>query len=326
MSTSTTAPSPLHHFHVAVAALALATGCATASRIPITPVERPRLQSTRTIAGVMRQELGTTIVVQQTQNQYGAIGGLVGALVDGAVNDSRTKGVEAAIVPVRNALVGQEPGPLFLTALQKELAAVDWLPGNVVELRTSLKDEELPDLVYAVGTHTVLVVRADHRLSPTFDRLVVDADVRLMKRVLPAKQRASPETPFYSNTFSVQVAVPPSKVRAASPLEQAAKRWSEADGKAARLAVEGAFAELARMIAYDLGEPGAAGDAGALYKNLKVRQHTVVDAGGTVPSRGFEVRKEGERTWIRTEDGPLFSIGPVYPEPPAPAPAQAQAP
>jgi len=312
-------------------ALALSAGCALfnpVTRVPLLEKGRANLGSTRALSTIVRAELGTSIVASRSGQVVTAppaypsvdaapggpgVAGVVGTalgnavvgLIDDAVNASRFREAEAAIAPIRASLAGHDPGGQLVAALSSELRSVAWLPVDRVEGRPGLQEDALPQALHDAGTNTVLSVRADYWLDPGFDGLVVEADVALWPRATPDEYRERKVLPTYENKF--KIVVPRPMVPYAPGVDKSeeafrgrkARVWSDGGGAPIRRAVDGALAELARMIAFDLGDVPAAAwlEKGTAY-DLVV------------------VRKEGERSWRRQPPGALFSDGPAYPATP----------
>lgn len=301
-----------------VAAVLLSTGCAGATRVVLTDSQRDQLGSVRTVGALSQQELGVSVVASTA----GAGFGLVGAIISSSVTNSRVKDAEGAVVPVRNALVGYEPGGVLGAALKRELAPLPWLKKNTIEV-VQLADSKpaIAELVKSSKTDMVLLVQTDYRLTPTFDALVVTATVSLLpvKPAAPAQAQtadgeAAPKDELrriYFNTVSTSAPLP-SFTAGKTTTAEAANLWAENGGRSARRAIDGGIAEIARMIAFDLAQGGPSGAAAAYDEPPGAKVLTAVGKHGTGTFSGFVVREENGRSWLRLHSGELNSVGELY--------------
>jgi hypothetical protein len=288
--------------------LLMATGCATPLRVGVTDDRRTQIASAKTISALSQQEIGTSINAADSHGQFG----LVGTVIDAAVNNSQVKTVEASVVPVRNALIGYDPGLALGARLTRELGPLKWLKGNSVEV-VQLGDSSpaaVADLVKKSDKDAVLLALCEYRLVPSFRTIVMTAKVSLRPRPAPrsadgaAQAEDAPPDVLYFNQITASVTLPP---KAKLTRDQAAKQWAENDGRRARRALDVAIAELARMIAFDLDQqPSKSYDPPEGAKKMKVlgkdelKTHIVT---------GYVVRQENGRSWVRLRSGELKSVG-----------------
>jgi hypothetical protein len=292
-----------------VGVLLLTAGCATPTRVALSDTRRAQIGSAKTIGGLSQQELGVSIVV----STGGAGFGLIGAIIDSSKNNSRVKTAEAAAAPVRDALVGYEPGVVLKAVLSRELAPLKWLKGNTVEVR-QLADspKAVAELVKQSGKDVVLLVQTDYRLTPSFGGLVITAKVSLLPPPVPSsgesEQAGEPATPkaIYFNTLTTAAPLPGWTGQEIA-LEVAAKLWAENGGQKARRALDGGMADLARMIVFDLEQ---AGNGDGHYKGPPdAKQMKATGKYGSETVTGFVVRQENGHSWVRLPSGELNSVG-----------------
>ncbi|HUL60753.1 MAG TPA: hypothetical protein VLU43_15840 [Anaeromyxobacteraceae bacterium] len=295
---------------LALVFLQMTTGCAHAKRVALDEPQRNQIGSARTVASLSGQELGVSVVM----STGGAGFGLIGALVDSAVTNSRAKAAEAVAAPIRDALVDYDAGAALGGALKKELAPLAWLKKNTVDVRRVADTKEaVAELVKQSGTDVVVLVQTDHRLTPAFDAIVITAKVSVLPRAptQAAGDEGSGPAPLYLNTISTAATLP-GFVEARTTLEQASQLWADGRGRTARRALDGGMAELASMIAFDLAEHGPAG--ASLYEAPPdARQATVIGAYGNGTATGFVVREANGRAWVRLPTGELSAIGGLVP-------------
>jgi len=289
-----------------ITATLLAIGCAKPTRVPLRAELRTQINSVRTMAGFQQQEIGSTINSAQgaTAGQFG----LIGAFVEMGIDSSRTKSAESAIVPVRNALIGYDPGTTLAAALKNELAPLAWLKGNTIEVKAVGDTTVVQGWLEKCGADVLLVIRPNYSLTPKFDGVLVTAEVSLHPRNAPLTEAQRPldKLPgvLYYNDFTTTHTLADWPSPAPKDLEEAAKLWSADKGQKGRAVVDAGMAELARMIAYDLEQPGSTEDryeAPAGAKTVRVNWKGYNQA---VPV----VHEGNGRVWARHSWGSLYSL------------------
>ncbi len=311
---------PLTRIRALAAAALLSIGCAGPTRIVLNDAQRDQLGSVRTVGAFSQQELRVSVVAATG----GAAFGLIGAIINSSVTNSRAKDAEGAVVPVRNALVGYEPSGALGVALKRELGSLAWLKRNTVEiLQPADSKTTIAELVKASKTDMVLLVQTDYRLTPEFDAMVITAKVFMLPcrpaapaRAQPADDEPAPKPdelkPVYLNIISTSAPLP-GFTTGKTTMAEAAKLWAENGGKYARRALDGGIAELAKMIAFDLAQGGPPSATAAYDDPPDAKVLTAVGKYGMGTSSGFVVREENGRSWLRLHSGELGSVGELYP-------------
>jgi len=259
----------------------------------------------------------------------GFLGGALGAgLAHGSAKsctEDRVKGAESAIWPVRDALLGYGPSAALEPDLGQALSALGWMAGNAVMVRPQ-SEAPPPETAQAIAgeafdlrsggaVDAVLVARVEHEMVPSFATMAVSADVTLLRT-----RRGEAPRVAYHNVLTVYAQA--GAVAAAEvPLRQLAEQWAQGD--TAQRALDDSLHEIARMIAYDL-EQGGKDDRLPAAKTVVVVSHgrhesgrAVYDGVSELPAKNKTVLRsekgavvrEGDRIWIRTGSGALYSIG-----------------
>ena len=290
------------------------SGCATATRVPLAAEKRPQINSSQAIVGTRQQEIGTSINKSMASVATG--GGLIGAIVDSAVENSRAKKSEAAVVPVRDALVGYNPGQVLAEALHKELPSVAWLKPQLPEARSLTDDTLVVSWVDQNANDLVLIVALDYRLAPDFSGLDLAARVSAFPRTealrAGTKKTAAGAAPaIYFNTLITHVRMP-GWPEEEPEREAAAALWAANKGEKARTCLDSGLQELGRMIAFDIQQDGP--PQKALYKEpdgVETYRVPAITAFGVVmPQRisGYPLHAENGRHWLRIPTGELISM------------------
>ena len=97
------------------------SACASASRVALAPETRAQLGQVKTLACFDQQEMNASITPSNIAQFTG--GGLIPALIDAGINSSRAKRAEAAVAPIRDALIGFDVSAEFNAALTQALGA-----------------------------------------------------------------------------------------------------------------------------------------------------------------------------------------------------------
>jgi len=277
-------------------AVVAATGCATPRRAPLLEGQRTRLDNVKTVASFARPELGVSIEVSKIETYFPGAG--MPSLIDAPINAHRTRVAENAAAPIRQAIVDHDAGSALRAALEKELGSLPWLEGNVVELKKVTDTREgIAQAVQESGANYLLLVQVDHRFTPAFDAIVITARVSVLEKATAR--------PLYLNTI-LTARRHPGLPAGKTPLELAARLWTDANGVGARHALDDGMAELAAMIAFDLTEAKDTG--GNLYDARgNPRAESVPNAYGA-DMEGYVVREPNGRIWVRFKNGDLSAF------------------
>lgn len=242
-------------------------------------------------------------------------GGLLLALIDSGINQSRASKAEQAIADLRDALGDYDFTRLSQDMVQSAMGELDWMQVQRTRLTTSPLDRDVV-LEHLDSSPLPQVVFVDSRYSmaPDFDRLSVEWVVTIVPTAIPAgkapESRAAASNFAYNQRFSCQVS---------SPLPEdaalAAQLWGANQGAEARSAAETCLVRLGEMVRVSLSL--TADEYAAIRKAERV-------ASGVLPSgmRGRLVRetpygvmaindlqqwvyvlKPGNRIAVRTEGG-----------------------
>ena len=151
-------------------------GCASYKPL-VEAEEKGQISSLRVISVVPQEEIKTQI---QIQTAGGAGFGLLGAIVDASVNNSRAKDAEAASDPFRDALLETDPKSLINAAYENELQGIDWASPTTIEKRDEALDrKELRALLRTMPEDALLMIHSIYSLTPELEILEIDALLQL---------------------------------------------------------------------------------------------------------------------------------------------------
>ena len=302
---------PLGRQIVSLIALSLFVGgCASPSRVPLKAEKRESFSQTKTIIGQSQQEIGADI--KESNLTAAAGGGLLFALIDAGVNNSRAKKAVNSATPVRDALIGYDPGQTLATALKSELVSQPWLKLDQVEVRAVSDMKTVQGWINANTSGQLLTITPGYRLTSMCDGITINAFVRLhdaKPKSTDAPGTAGDPPGLYANTFLVFLPLPGVAPKDL-PAADAARLWADNGGLKARSSLDLGFTELARMIAFDLMADAPAGKS--LYKapdGAETRDVPPVSGILLDDVKGYVVSPAtAERVWVRLPAGQLVSM------------------
>ncbi len=288
----------------------LASGCAQVTRKPLLDENRKAIASSETIANMSQEEIATSI---QRSTGGAAIGGLFGALIDAAVDSKRASKAESGAAPLRDLLVGYDPRPTVKAAMTKELAKVAAFRNTKLEVgrEPRLDRATVSGMLDAAGTDALMLVDFDYRLSPDFKFIVVTsvASVFPTKAAADEKLKAMAAAPNPDNAIMPCPALYHEIFMSSMPAPgegTGIARWTADGGAAARMAIEGGIAEVARLLAWDLEQDGPKGT------DYAVAGASQVVAPQFGPRQWYSIDAQDGRTWLRATTGELASMGDSY--------------
>lgn len=265
-----------------VSTLLLLGGCVASPHYPLAPEAASNLEQVDVYVGLEQREIKPTIEVSTAG---GANFGLIGALIDASVNNSRAEGAEAMIRPVRNALLDYD----FDSRIQEEIVVAlqdqEWFADSPPELIKSALDESYKARLARSESDAVLFLTTDYSLSPDFSELEVAIRASMFPIVDGLDQyRDSGRKPtknpnstrlndaIYRNVFKAVSRVPNAGDDEAAHIES----WSIDNGKLARAALNEAAERVALMVAMDIQQVqgaviGSEGEVDTKIDNRKAR-------------------------------------------------------
>lgn len=266
-------------------AAALGSGCAT-GRVALSPEKRDTIQSTRSVIGLQNDEIRGEINKSKISNATG--GGLVPILIDAAVDHSRTKKSEEAIVPVRRVLADFRPGDQLANRLSADLRRLTWLKTNVVESTLLEEKSFFPALMETTRESHLLLLETSHALTPDF----AEVKVTVKATVHPVSDGRSWKA-IYLNEFAYQKRLP--GLEGKVDRHYAAERWAADDGDLLRAYLAEGLNEIAAMLVHDISDPSSP----KFDRASAIRLNDL---------HGVVVQESIDRVWLRVRDGSLHSL------------------
>jgi hypothetical protein len=188
--------------------------------------------------GELRAAIKVSNVSSGMGGSGGAVGALIGAIIDTSVNQHRADAAEDGVKPLRNALIDYDFDRRALQAMQLTLAKIPGFDATKVAFGKDGSHDKLLSVLDHSGSSQVLVARYGYTLSPDFSQLVVDLAVDIYpKNVTQGSSqtdRVSASSALYTQRFWYVESVP-QKLRV---LGQNVTQWSDNGARAARAALD----------------------------------------------------------------------------------------
>ena len=178
--------------------LFLTAGCV--SYQPTFPsTEGAETESLHVLPVLHQEEVAVQVVVADSSAataQYGAIGALIGAIVDSAVNNSRAKKAERKAEVLRAATVDYDLTANLVDATATEAVGNGWSVQSVGDVTGDTETRKLVADVFADSSvDTVVVLTATYQLTPNIDQVHVSIQQEVFPRAkLTSSKRAVPSS------------------------------------------------------------------------------------------------------------------------------------
>ena len=153
----------------------LITACASNPTNYIDMEARQHIDEVDAYLAVTQDEIYADIVRSNTAVAAG--GGLIFALIDSAVDNSRTKSAEELITPIRNALIDVDYAEFLQASIEENLKDIVWMGVNKVQLERSVGDGQILNKVEESEVSAVLFMTADYKLSANFDSIITSVSL-----------------------------------------------------------------------------------------------------------------------------------------------------
>lgn len=187
----------------------------------------------------------------------GAGFGLIGALVDAGIDSTRTSKAEAAVTPLRNAMVDYSFDNALQDELKTSLAQIAWIHSGNFSVARDITNDGLGKALAASKASSVLFVLADYHLSNDGDALLVTFAAALMpnndqlRALIPGKRDAKTSVALvnalYRNRFVFEA-----HVKAMGDRDRNIAEWSANNGAAGRAALTMAARKIVPLLVEDI--------------------------------------------------------------------------
>ena len=237
---------------------------ACATQVPVheslPAAARDNIASADVVLPIKQSEI--YVFVPNSQVAAAGGGGLLLALIDAGVDSVRTSKAEAAVKPLRDAIVDYNFDQTLQSEIQTSLASDPWLHPDHAHVIKELTNDSLDRAIADSKDAAVLFATADYRLSNNAVELTITMTASLFPNsdaLNALKQRAKSDpssslaNSLYHNTLTFTADVP----NATDDRDRNIATWSANNGAVMRATLTKGSRELARMLASDLQGPEA---------------------------------------------------------------------
>lgn len=218
-------------------------GCATQPKQFLAPEGREVAGGRDLLVTVQQSEIIAGI---QESNMTAAVGGgLLFALIDAGVNQSRAKKAETAIVPVRDALTDYSFDKKAL-ALSEEIGrSLPWLGVKKTELNKDPSNTRLSGAIDTSPGPQLLTMTYDYALDNNFTVLKVGANMSLLPKALKKGGKPEQRALLVNADFNRRIlTIFPLDGGGTKELDQNAAQWAKDGGKEAEAKLDRALAKI----------------------------------------------------------------------------------
>ncbi len=219
----------------------LMVGCTTAppTHIPVPSQVPPALSSSEAIIVASQNEILADVEKSNVTMYTG--GGLIPALIDVAIESSRSDTTEEMIVPIREALADYDVGARMKQALAPGLQTISWLHVKHVDTHYDKHPDVAAHLLPQGSTDALILINTSYKLTSDFSALSTNAEINVYPRSNELKRLTPPQegmedslVPFYKNTVSRWYPLP------SNPSDQdlAVGKWTRDQGKLIKEAMD----------------------------------------------------------------------------------------
>lgn len=170
---------------VVLAPVILTTACAGVRHNHIDQAAREHFDEVQAYLAVPQDEIYAEIDRSQTAAAAG--GGLLFAIIDSAVDNSRTKSAEELIKPIRNNLIDYDYAQILKTNIESKITTIDWLNVKQLELERSIGDNRIINKMEKSNASAVLFITAEYKIAPDFDAIQTNVALIMFPNVKALK-------------------------------------------------------------------------------------------------------------------------------------------
>jgi hypothetical protein len=282
--------------------LSILSSCAPNVHKPLESLAKEQISTTDAYLIIEQQEINANIDQSNVTAAMG--GGLIAALIDASINNSRAKEAEKLMKPIRDSLIDFQFDKYLMEQLQKQMSSVEWMNLKSLQLKKDFSEESISGFFKDSSASVVLYVQTNYYLTPDFKDLKVLSKVYMLPNNEELRkfrdvssddqlQNSILENAIYKNIFEFSD-TSDSEIQTK---ESAISYWSDNNAINTRNCLEKGSFETAKMIVLDLNSDNAT--AGNV-KEQKTFSNEYVS--GTV------LNEDGERILVRDNSGKLYSL------------------
>lgn len=183
---------------IALAAVGLFSGCVSyKASIPVS--EDNQSQSLQVLPALYDEEVGVQIVVADSSAataQYGALGALIGSIVDSSINNSRAKKAERRAEVIREITADFSLQDNLEAAIAIPDSGRTWRIEGVRETTADPDRQLIADIFDSTNADSVVVLTGAYQMTPTLDQVTLT----VRQLVYPRSKYVAGKTPKAAST------------------------------------------------------------------------------------------------------------------------------
>ncbi len=237
----------------AIACLILISGCAGKNHIPLAKSYKDKNISTDFVILQTQNEIRAEIKRSNVASAMG--GGIIPALIDIAVENSRASDAEDIIQPVKNALADYKMEDRLLLKLEPVLNGAPWFQKILLKLVQGEEEKFLDQALNTTASDSVGVIKPQYSLSPDFSSLNSQITFSLYLASKNSRdqdsQTANDRDPIYKTVVRHSYSLP----LKSNNEEANSKIWSASGGRRIKEAFDDSISALIFKLKNDLKDP-----------------------------------------------------------------------
>lgn len=234
-----------HRYVFALVAGVLLSGCVSLKQV-LPPQGRDVPGGRNAITTVAQSEIIAGI--QQSNIAAATGGGLLIALIDAGVNNSRAKTAEEAITPVRDSLADYNFDVKALATTEAVIKKVPWLNVKATEANKDPTNARFTKALDQTSGAQLLSVTYDYMLDNNFQQLKVGANVALLPTKNTKRSKSDTRMLLKNAEFTRPFICVVPLAAASEKMPENAARWAKNGGIYAEQKIDQALSKLAVVV------------------------------------------------------------------------------
>lgn len=230
------------------------SGCATKKEIVSLPeTVQKEISSTEVYIKECDKQIKADVEKSNISTYTG--GGLVFALVDGAVMSYREDCADEALVNLQKEVAKFEFQEKFRDRLSHSLQNTNWLHVQRVNFLTDINDEVHQEIFRKANTDCVLTSKFIYKLNPQFNVMTGTLFLTLYPTSEKMRRMVSAENPLERPIFQYNISATESLPQAQEDIQENAKLWAQNNGFQAKRALESILNQVFHKLEMTLKTP-----------------------------------------------------------------------
>jgi len=175
-----------------LALISTTSACSVAPNHHLSAQAVNKIASAQIIVSVEQKEIKAEI--EQSNVAAASGGGLLFALIDVAVENSRANTAEKFIQPIKDALVQEDFSATFMTNISQELKDTKWLSTHEMVLNRELNTLDTKKRFEETNADTVLLIYPHYSIAADFSAMIGKATLILLPKNESLKMHAESGT------------------------------------------------------------------------------------------------------------------------------------